>query len=184
MIETFQNLLIEYPIFAPIIFIIVRMLPVLIPPIPGILIDAIGIAIFGWFWGFIYALIGLMISMMIAFYLGRLFREPLVKKFVPLKKMHEWEDRLNENQKFMGLLFIRIITISFLDATSYVIGLTTISATKYFFATLIVTAPSIFLIYYFGDLIAKNILIFLILTTLITFVIVAIIKLVKIMKRK
>jgi uncharacterized membrane protein YdjX (TVP38/TMEM64 family) len=177
MIETLQNLLIEYPVIAPLIFIVFRMLPVLFPPIPGILIDALGISIFGWFWGFIYALIGLMISMMIAFYLGRIFREPLVRKFMPLKKMHEWENKFNENQKFTAILMIRIVTISFLDATSYVLGLTTISAFRYFIITFIVTAPSIFMIYYFGEIVVKNTWTIIIITTVLTFVLYYIFKL-------
>lgn len=156
MLDSLQQFLIAHPILAPLIFVVIRIIPVVFPPIPGILIDAVGIVVFGWFFGFIYGTIGLMLGIMLAFYLGRVFREPLVRKFVPIKKMHEWENSYSEKQKFWALLVARILTASFFDAVSYVIGLTTISTFTFFITTLIVALPTMFLIYYFGDIVVSH----------------------------
>jgi len=153
MLETFKQILIDYPIAAPVIFVIARTLPVIIPPIPGLLLDGIGIAIFGWFYGFILAEIGIMIASMISFYIGRRFREPLLSKFISIQQIHLFEDKLSEKQKFWGLITLRFVSSPFFDIINYVAGLTKIKASTYFFATLIVTAPLGFLIYYFGELV-------------------------------
>ncbi len=153
MIQTLQAFLLDYPIIAPIIFIIVRILPVIIPPIPGLVIDAVGVVVFGWFYGFIYAEIGIVIASMISFYIGRKFREPLLKKFISIEKIHELEDKLSEKEKFWALISIRFISSPFFDIINYVAGLTKIKASTYFFSTIIVTAPLGFIIYYFGGII-------------------------------
>lgn len=153
MLEFFKQILIDYPIAAPIIFVLVRILPVVIPPIPGLLLDTIGIAIFGWFYGFILAEIAILIASMISFYIGRRFREPVLKLFIPIQKIHEWEDKLSEKEKFWGLITLRFVSSPFFDIINYIAGLTKVKASTYFFATLIVTAPLGFLIYYFGELI-------------------------------
>jgi uncharacterized membrane protein YdjX (TVP38/TMEM64 family) len=156
MLQTLQNILLDYPIIAPIIFIIVRILPIVIPPIPGLLIDIIGIAVFGWFYGFILAEIAVLSASMISFYIGRKFREPLLGKFISIKKIHEWEDKLSEKEKFWALIGLRFVSSPFFDIMNYIAGLTKIKASTYFFTTLIVTAPLGFMIYYFGGMVLNT----------------------------
>jgi len=153
MLATIQTFLENYPIIAPVVFIILRTLPIIIPPIPGLVLDAVGVVVFGWMYGFIYAEIGVLIGSMTSFFIGRKFREPFLGKFISIKKIHEWEDRLSEKEKFWALISIRFVSSPFFDIVNYVAGLTKIKASAYFFATLIVTAPMGFMIYYFGSII-------------------------------
>jgi uncharacterized membrane protein YdjX (TVP38/TMEM64 family) len=153
MIQTLQTFLIDYPIIAPIVFIFIRILPVVIPPIPGLLVDAVGVVVFGWFYGFIYAAIGVVIASMIAFFIGRRFREPLLSRFISIQKIHELEDKLSDKQKFWALVGIRFISSPFFDIINYVAGLTKIKAMHYFFSSIIVTIPMSFMIYYFGGIV-------------------------------
>ena len=153
MIQTLQSFLENYPVIAPIVFIIVRTLPVIIPPIPGLVIDAVGIAVFGWLYGFIYAEIAIVTASMISFYIGRKFREPFLGKFISIQKIHEWEDKLSDKEKFWTLLGIRFVSSPFFDIINYIAGLTKIKASTYFWTTLLVTAPLGFTVYYFGSII-------------------------------
>lgn len=153
MIQTLQNFLIDYPIIAPAIFIFIRILPVVIPPIPGLVIDAVGVIVFGWFYGFIYATIAVVTASMISFYIGRYFREPLIGKFISIQKIHDWEDKLSEKEKFWTLVSIRFVSSPFFDIINYVAGLTKIKASTYFLSSIIVSAPLGFVIYYFGGII-------------------------------
>ena len=152
MEEFLTNLLFNYPLLAPILFILVRTVPIVIAPIPGILVDAIGIFVFGWAKGFILAMVGIMLGAMAAFWIGRYFREPLVRRFASLRKVHEWEDKYSERQKFWALVFMRITTSPLFDYVSYAAGLSKISAAKFFFSTFIGTLPLVFGFYYFGGL--------------------------------
>lgn len=153
MIQTLQTFLLDYPIIAPAIFIFIRILPVVIPPIPGLVIDAVGVIVFGWFWGFIYATIAVVTASMISFYIGRYYREPLIGKFISIQKIHEFEDKLSDKQKFWALVSIRFVSSPFFDIINYVAGLTKIKASHYLLSSIIVTAPLGFMIYYFGGVI-------------------------------
>jgi len=150
MLEILKELLIEYPLIAPLLFIIARMIPIIIAPLPGIVVDIVGIAVFGWLYGFILAEVGIMLGAISAFYIGRYFREPAVRRFTFLKKVHEWESKYSERQKFWGLVAMRAATSPSFDYISYAAGLTNISFTKYTLSTFIGTFPLMLSIYYFG----------------------------------
>lgn len=153
MQEFLNGLLIQYPITSPLIFVLFRALAIVIPPIPGGIVDFVGLAAFGWLKGLILAEAGLMLGAMAAFYLARRFREPVVKKFVPLEKLDKWEASLSENQKFWGLVLLRLPTNALFDYISYAAGLTKIGAFKFFLSSLIGNLPGLFIFYYFGGLI-------------------------------
>jgi len=152
MTELITVLLQNHPILAPAIFIVVRAIPVVIAPIPGIFVDLVGISIFGWRLGFILALVGVHLGAFIAFMLARIFREPLVSRFLPLQKLHEWEDSYSEKQKFWMLVSIRIATSPFFDYLSYAAGLTKMSVSRYLFSTFLGTLPLMLGIYYVGGI--------------------------------
>lgn len=152
MQEFLAQLFSNHPIAAPLIFIIIRPIAVIIPPIPGVLMDLIAIPLFGWFWAFIYSVIGSMIGVSIAFWIARIFREPVVKRFVPLQKLHEWEDRISEHKKFLLFVALRLPSGILIDWISYAAGLTKMRFTSFFFATLIGGTPLGFLFFYFGGL--------------------------------
>lgn len=156
MIQTLQAFLIDYPIIAPALFIFIRILPVVIPPIPGLIIDAVGVVVFGWFWGFIYATIAVVTASMISFFIGRKFREPLIEKFISIEKIHSFEDKLSETEKFWALVSIRFVSSPFFDIVNYIAGLTKIKATTYFLSSIMVSVPMGFIIYYFGGLILNT----------------------------
>jgi uncharacterized membrane protein YdjX (TVP38/TMEM64 family) len=126
---------------------------VVIPPIPGLVIDAVGVIVFGWFWGFIYATIAVVTASMISFYIGRRYREPFIGKFISIQKIHDFEDKLSDKQKFWTLVGIRFVSSPFFDIINYVAGLTKIKPAHYFLSSIIVSAPLGFIIYYFGGII-------------------------------
>ncbi len=152
MQEFTTHLLQTYPLIAPLIFIVIRSFCVIFPPIHGIILDSIGIVSFGWKLGMVYAEIGIVGGSMVSFWIARRFREPVVKRFVTLQKLHTWEDTLSERKKFWSLVGLRIITGPLLfDYVNYIAGLTKINPLKFFGATVIGTLPAILIIYYFGN---------------------------------
>ena len=152
MLATLSELLSNYPLVAPLLFIVVRALAIIFPPIPGIVIDLIGVAVFPWFLGLLYGEIGVVLGAMIAFWIARYFREPLVRKFVPISKLNEWEKKLSTDQEFWFLVGLRLFFNPLFDYISYAAGLTQIKTGKYFVTTILGTLPTMFVIYYFGGL--------------------------------
>lgn len=152
MQEFLAQLLSDYPIAAPVIFILVRSLAIIIPPIPGWAMDLVAIPTFGWLKGFIFAGIGTMLGAVVSFWIARKFRELVVKRITSLDKIHEWEDRVSESKKFWTFVAIRLPTSALFDYISYAAGLTKMSFAKFFFATLLGATPSLFSFYFFGGL--------------------------------
>jgi uncharacterized membrane protein YdjX (TVP38/TMEM64 family) len=152
MQDAITQVLKDYPLFAPLFFIILRAITVVVSPIPGIFVDIPGIVAFGWLLSFVYAEIGILLGSMIAFWIARRYRDPLIKRFAPLQAINDWEKKLSENQKFWTLVAIRIPAIPFFDYINYAAGLTTISSVRFFFSTLLGNIPFVFLTFYFGGL--------------------------------
>lgn len=151
MIETIQSILLDYPVLAPVIFVLIRIIPIVVAPIPGLVVDFVGIAVFGWLQGFILAETAVIIGTTIAFYIGRIFREPAVARFTSIEKVDEWREKYSENQQFWFLVFARALTSPVFDFVSYAAGLTKISYKKYITITFIASAPLAFSFYYIGS---------------------------------
>lgn len=146
-------ILASHPVAAPLIFILVRAIPVVIAPVPGVAFDFVGVTVFGWKFGLLLALIGGHLGASIAFFVARYFREPVVRYVVPLQKLHELETRYSERQKFWTLVAVRFITSPFFDYVSYAAGLTRMSFLTFLLSTFIGVLPLSFVIYYFGGVI-------------------------------
>jgi len=144
------TLLMHYPVLAPILFILLRAVPVIIPPIPGIAFDLLGIAVFGWKLGLILALIGGHLGAIIAFYLARYYRDFVARYLAPIRTLHHLEERYSEKEKFWILIAVRFVTSPVFDYVNYVAGFTKMSFTKYILSTFIGVLPYSFCIYYFG----------------------------------
>ena len=139
-----------HPYLGPLLLILWRIIGIIFPAIPAGVVSFAVVPIFGWLRTYLYTVTGIMIGTSISFFLARKFREPLVKRFIPIKKIHKLEDRLSERQKFLGLVAIRLFTVPVMDFSSYAAGLTRISFPKFFLATLIASIPDIG-IFYFGE---------------------------------
>ncbi len=138
------------PYMGPVILILWRILGILVPAIPAGIVSFAAVPIFGWLATYIYTLTGILMGTSISFWLARRFREPLVGKFVPLKKLHQLEGELSERKRFMAIVALRLFTVPVMDFSSYAAGLTRISFPKFFLATLLASLPDI-AIFYFGE---------------------------------
>lgn len=127
-----------HPVIAPTLVILWRILSIVIPPIPGAIVSLALIPLFGWFWSFVWAAVGVLIGETLAFLIARKFREPAAKRFVPLQLLHKWESKLSSRNEFLAFLGIRIATGYIADFLSYAAGLSTLSFTKFIGATLLV----------------------------------------------
>jgi uncharacterized membrane protein YdjX (TVP38/TMEM64 family) len=153
MPEIIQQFLEFNVALAPVIFIIIRTISVVLAPIPATPLDLISIALFGRVAGFIYALISIMLGASIAFWLARQFGESLVSRFISMEKIHEWEDKLEKNSGFMDIVAFRFVTTAFLfDYLNYIMGLMKMNFIKFFIISLLGGGMAMAIFYYFGGL--------------------------------
>ena len=136
--------------WAPIFFVIARAFAIIIPPIPGFIVDTAGLALFPWGMGFLLAETGIVLGGCVAFFLARTLREPLVKRVAPMKMVAEWESQYSEKQKFWTLVVLRLVSNAAFDYISYAAGLTKLRFSTFFFSSLLGTIPSMLLFYVMG----------------------------------
>ncbi len=140
---------------APLVFIVIQALQVIISPIPGEMTGPVGGALFGTLWGVVYSTIGLTLGTLVCFALGRKWGEPLVR---PWLSEHHW-NRMSFILEAEGaiLCFILYLIPGFpKDIISYLFG---ISPMPFWLFALISTAarvPGTVISSYFGANVAEQ----------------------------
>lgn len=108
---------------APVVFIALQVLQVLIAPIPGQLTGVIGGNLFGAFWGTVYSLIGLTIGSFLAIWLARAFGRRFVERFVKPDDLAKF-DHLAEKSGLPVFFLIFLLPALPDDAICFIAGLT------------------------------------------------------------
>ena len=121
--QEFKKTISSYGAYAPLAFILLQVLQIVIAPIPGGAVEFLGGVLFGVKAGFIYSMIGLTLGSWLAFSLARIFEKVAVEKFVS-KQTRKKFDYLVEHQGAI-LSFILFLIPGFpKDALCYILGLT------------------------------------------------------------
>ncbi|PIR24169.1 hypothetical protein COV42_02285 [Candidatus Campbellbacteria bacterium CG11_big_fil_rev_8_21_14_0_20_44_21] len=141
---------------APLLYILFRTFSVIFPPFPGTTLDLIAIPLFGKVMGFVYAEITMVLGATINFYIARYLGKPFILKFTSVKKIEEWEKRIEEKSGFWGLVGIRLLTISIYDYLSYIAGLTKMKTSKFFWSSLVASIPPTAAFFYIGGFILNR----------------------------
>lgn len=135
-----KNIMVNYiknlGIIAPIIFIILQIIQVIIPIIPGSISSLAGVLAFGPIQGFIYNYIGLVIGSCIVYYLAKNYGVSLIRKIFKENTINKYLGYINSN--FKKIFFI-CITLPWFpdDLLCYIAGISNISFKSFIFIILI-----------------------------------------------
>ena len=144
--ENLRSFLYIFGIFAPLIFIIIQIVQVVIPLIPCSISTGVGVVIFGPFWGFIYNYTGIVIGSIIVFFIARRYGMPLIRKMFKQELIDKYIGWLNSGKKFerffAAAIFFPVAPDDFL---CYLAGVTNISVKKYIAIILLLKPFTIFL---------------------------------------
>lgn len=134
---------------APLLLIGSMACAVIIPPIPSLPLDLAAGAVFGPFYGALYAIIGAEIGAIGCFLLARALGRDAISK---LLRTEATFCQMCTDHQLMGLMFVaRLIPVFSFDVVSYGAGLTNISLTSFALATLFGMALPTFALTYFGN---------------------------------
>ncbi len=134
---------------APLLLIGSMACAVIIPPIPSLPLDLAAGAVFGPFYGALYAIIGAEIGAIGCFLLARALGRDALSKLLKVETVF---CQTCTDHQLMGLVFFaRLIPIFSFDVVSYGAGLTDISLKAFALATLIGMAPPTFALTYIGS---------------------------------
>lgn len=145
-LDSLRGLVGESIILGPIIFILIQILQVVIPIIPGGISTAAGVLIFGPYAGFIYNYVGICIGSIIIFLLGRRYGKPFILSMISDKTYNKYIGWLDNQNRFEKLFALAIfLPVAPDDALCLMAGLTNISVKKFTWIILLAKPLSIFL---------------------------------------
>lgn len=137
---------------APLVFIIIQLVQVVVPIIPGAITIPIGILIFGHVYGFVYNFTGIMLGSVINFYLAKMYGRPLVRSLVSEKQYQKYIGKIEHNHTFNRFFTASMFfPVTPADLLCYLAGLSDMSF-KYFFISLSAGKPITLLAYSYGSL--------------------------------
>lgn len=106
--DSLALMLAKVGIAAPIVFILLQIVQVTIPIIPGALGCVAGVMIFGPWYGFIYNYVGICIGSVINFLIAKRYGTPFVKSIVKEKTYNKYIGWLDKGDRFTKLFAIAI----------------------------------------------------------------------------
>lgn len=148
--EELRAYLMQFELFAPLLFMIIQISQVVFPIIPGGLTCVAGVICFGPVWGFIYNYISICIGSCINFLLVRTFGKPLIRALSSPKTYDKYIGWLDKGEHFETLFAIAIfLPVAPDDFLCMLAGLTNMTLKK-FISILVFCKPPSILLYSMG----------------------------------
>jgi uncharacterized membrane protein YdjX (TVP38/TMEM64 family) len=129
--ETLSRFLKASSLGAPLIFVITYAVGVCLF-VPGTLLTALGAAIFGPYWGFLYVWVGAMIGASTAFWIGRNLGRDFAASVIG-DRLKKYDEAIERNG-FATVFYLRMIYFPF-TPMNFGMGLTKVRFSDYFWAT-------------------------------------------------
>ena len=96
--------------WAPVVFILIYTLAICLF-VPGTIITALGAAIFGAYWGFVYVLAGAILGATVTFFIGRYLGRDFAASVIG-DKLKKYDEAIERNG-FATVLYLRLIYFPF-----------------------------------------------------------------------
>ena len=129
--EALGNFLNAAGFWAPLLFILVYAVGVCLF-VPGTLLTALGAAIFGSYWGFLYVWVGAMLGASAAFWIGRTLGRDFAASVIG-DRLKKYDDAIERNG-FAAVLYLRLVYFPF-TPLNFGMGLTKVRFRDYFAGT-------------------------------------------------
>ena len=117
--------------WAPLVFVVIYAAGICLF-IPGTLLTALGAAIFGAYWGFVYVWVGAMIGASAAFWIGRTLGREFAASLIG-DRLKRYDDAIERNG-FATTLYLRLVYFPF-TPMNFGMGLTKVRFRDYVFGT-------------------------------------------------
>ncbi|WP_317336045.1 TVP38/TMEM64 family protein [Streptococcus orisratti] len=138
-----KTLVKHYRFWGPLVFIMIQIIQVVFPVIPGGVTTVAGFLIFGPVLGFIYNYIGILVGSGILFQLVRIFGRKFILLFVSEETFYRYEAKLETPGYERFFIFCMASPISPADVMVMITGLTQMSFRKFMIINIIAKPLSI-----------------------------------------
>ena len=148
--QIFKEFILSYGYIGGMIAIAFQFIHIVIPFLPGEVIQfSIGY-VYGTFWGSIYLIIGTVLGTVAVFYASRIIGYPIVKVFVSQKKIEKFNFLANSNKIEIAMFVLFLLPGIPKDILVYLAGLTPIKPMRFFVISIISRTPAIIASAYIG----------------------------------
>lgn len=146
----FENYVRQFGIFAPVVLIVIQLLQVIFPVIPGVLGSIVGVALFGSLKSFIFNYIGISLGSIISFLLARKYGASFVKRIITEEKYEKYIGKFQGGKGYTIILFFTLLVpLAPDDIFCYLSGLSKMSFKKFMWI-IILGKPWCILAYSYG----------------------------------
>jgi uncharacterized membrane protein YdjX (TVP38/TMEM64 family) len=135
-------------ILAPLFFVVLRVLAIVLTVVPNAPLDIAGGMLFGPFWGTVYSLLGSELGAIACFLLAQHFGREAIVRF--LHRDISFSERIARRHLFYIVLFARLEPVFSFALVSYGAGLTSMSLRTFALSTLIGMLPGTVILNYSG----------------------------------
>lgn len=139
--ENMQKFIMGFGTAAGIIFVLIQIIQVIIPVIPGGVSCVAGVIVFGAGMGFVYNYVGICIGSILVFLIAKRYGRPLMVKMFDKKLIDKYESWTEKNGRFTKLFALAIfLPVAPDDFLCYLAG-TTRMKLKTFTAVILLGKP-------------------------------------------
>ncbi len=146
----------EYGIFAPLIFIGMMALQIVIAFIPGGPMELLGGMLFGSVRGILYSALGVLLGMFLVVLLVKCFGKPVVNFFLSEEQLERFSVLRDEKKLEFWVFILFLIPGIPKDLLTYVVPLTKISTVNFLFLATIARMPALVASVLIGDSLTKG----------------------------
>ena len=144
-ISTMRKFLKGYGFWAPSMFMLLQIVQIVLPIIPGGVTTALGVLMFGAFWGFVYNYISICLGSIIVFLISRVYGKSIILAIFGEHSLDKYKKRLEHDKynKFFALAILFPFAPD--DFLCYFSGLTKMTLKEFVLIILICKPPSIYI---------------------------------------
>lgn len=146
----------QFGFFAPVIFILLMALQIVIAFIPGGPLELVGGMLFGGKLGLLYTVLGALIGTMLVYGLVKRFGRPLVNVFVNEEKMQKFRFLQDEKKLEFWVFFLFLIPGIPKDVLTYIIPLTPMRGKQFILLATLARFPALAASVLVGDSLAEG----------------------------
>lgn len=125
-VQTLQTFISQFGDYAIALFIVLQILQVIVPILPGGISSVVGMLMFGNLQGLIYSYIGLIIGDILVYWIARYYGKPFVRLILSKKRYSQFEQMLNRPKDGIKKMMIITLLVPFApdDLVCLIAGLT------------------------------------------------------------
>ncbi len=155
LVSFFENNATARPILSIFIFLVLTIISIMFLFFSSVFLVPIAVSVWGSLATVLLLLVGWLVGAIFSYTLGRYAGFPVLKYFVPLRKLDYYRDLFSRNSSFLLLFLMRFTVPS--EIPGYALGISRLHFLKYLLVTVLAEIPYAFVtVYAIGAILNKD----------------------------